>query len=243
MQKLLCVAALCVLCHSSAQQWPVAYDVNESLPVLDISLGPPVHQLPESVASADVAFKAALEQMQSKIADVIGDVLARFDGSTLMQRHPSSFLAAKETPGSFSVTVHVAKPEATQRTGKKTIEQTRHGAEAAVPDKLLPQFTSLTDMVCTALRVELTAQVESLSRPHHVSFLETSPLEANVHVTSSGVADAMARQMVEDSELSRGLAEELAEEHLLELEVKLLQAANDMMKSQLSLVLQKIVGT
>ena len=48
MQKLLCVAALCVLCHSSAQQWPVAYDVNESLPVLDISLGPPVHQLPES---------------------------------------------------------------------------------------------------------------------------------------------------------------------------------------------------
>ena len=87
-----------------------------------------------------------------------------------------------------------------------------------------------------------------------------------MHVTSSGVADAMARQMVrtcsglhvshclsvaygsciglqvEDSELSRGLAEELAEEHLLELEVKLLQAANDMMKSQLSLVLQKIVG-
>lgn len=48
MQKLLCVAALYVLRHSSAQQWPVAYDVNESLPVLDISLGPPVHQLPES---------------------------------------------------------------------------------------------------------------------------------------------------------------------------------------------------
>ena len=129
-----------------------------------------------------------------------------------MKRHPSSFLAAKETPGSFSVTVHVAKPEATQRTGKKTIEQTRlpclflsylwpvacgqsglcnvrHGAEAAVPDKLLPQFTSLTDMVCTALRVELTAQVESLSRPHHVSFLETSPLEACmviVNLSSAG---------------------------------------------------------
>lgn len=38
------------------------------------------------VASADVAFKAALEQMQSKIADVIGDVLARFDGDMLMHQ-------------------------------------------------------------------------------------------------------------------------------------------------------------
>ena len=54
MQKLFCVVAVCLLCHTDAQQWPVEYDVNESLPVLDISLGPPVHQMPESAVMGNV---------------------------------------------------------------------------------------------------------------------------------------------------------------------------------------------
>ena len=54
MQKLFCVVAVCLWCYTNAQQWPVAYDVNESLPVLDISLGPPVHQMPESAVMGNV---------------------------------------------------------------------------------------------------------------------------------------------------------------------------------------------
>ena len=43
---------------------------------------------------------------------------------------------------------------------------------------------------------------------------------------------------VQELESSMSLAEELAEEHVLELEVEFLQAANRMIKSQLPLALQ-----
>ena len=59
---------------------------------------------------------------------LVANCMLLVTGSTGVKRRQSSFLAVQEAPGSFSVTVHVAKEEAANRNATeqiKAIEQRR----------------------------------------------------------------------------------------------------------------------
>merc|ERR1712183_63069 len=232
----------------------------ESLPVVNVRLAAPKHPLPE-VAAEIAALEKQREQLE---ADLMDKLQAAFDTAlasaksrinkmiaSSMQLNTggsqTSFLQASEADFAIRVsTVAVPAPDPSIKGVMDKIEAKRNDAETKLLEQAASEMQGLTDIVLNELGAQIEAHAASLkTEAKHASFLAVSskalPAQADLRV-ESGAAFPTIASMVQGMEARRDSAESQAASKVLELELKLLQEENDMIKSSLSAAIQRIAA-
>lgn len=199
------------------------------------------------------AYASALEHARAEINKLV-------DGSLglLVIPSPTSssrFLQIKThkqthdgTEG-FSVKVNVAQAASTDPGTKglmERIEDARATAEKKLFEQACAEMQGLTNIVLHELGAQLHSHFAAFQRAGgHTAFFQTQqkdalPSTANVRIAASSEPFASVADMVEAMEAKRDTAEHLVEKSILELEIKLLEAENKMIKEKLGTAVQKI---
>merc|ERR1712083_1217206 len=110
------------------------------------------------------------------------------------------------------------------------------------------EMQGLTDIVLHELGAQLHAHSAALRHSNRrARFLQTYqsdklPKTANIRIAASSEPFARVADVVEAMEVKRDDAETLGRKHILELELKLLEAENKMIKDALANAAQKILA-
>lgn len=237
--------------------------VPESLPVVNVRLAAPKHPLPQVTAEIAVlekqreqietglmdklqaAFDTALASAKSRINKMIASSMQLEGGLR------ASFLQANEADFAIRVsTVAVPAPDPSIKVVMDAIEAKRSGAETNLLQQAASEMQGLTDIVLNELGAQIQAHALSLKNLNGkaaflaVSQQETSkalPVQANVRV-ESGAAFPTIASMVQGMEARRDNAESQEASKVLELELKLLQEENDMIKNALGAAIERITA-
>jgi len=236
----------------------------ESLPVINVRLAAPKHPLPEVTAEIAVlekerekleadlmdklhaAFDNALASAKGRINKMIASSMQLLDGGL-----QTSFLQASEPDFSIRVsTVAVPAPDPSIKGVMDKIEAKRSDAETKLLEQAVSEMQGLTDIVLNELGAQIQAHAVSLkATAKHAAFLAVSqqesskalPAQANVRV-ESGAAFPTIASMVQAMESRRDNAESQEASAVLELELKLLQEENAMIKTALGAAVQRIAA-
>ena len=155
----------------------------------------------------------------------------------------------------------VPPPDASIKSKLDAMEAKRADAEAQMLDQGIQEMGELTNVVVSELKESLQLQMSSLLIPTRgdvrlvspaATFLATAerdvpgmpvpeglPQELNVRVGSSDVPYPTIAGVAQDMETRRDTAEHLLRQRILELELKLLEAENELVKD----ALHKAVGS
>jgi len=111
-----------------------------------------------------------------------------------------------------------------------SLEGVRAAREKRVFQQALAEFAALTKIVVNQLKVEL-----GMSPSSGIGFLEYGvlPRQANVRVLASDVGFPTIAGLVQDAQLHRDASEAAARSAILDLEMKLLQAENEVIAAAL----------
>jgi len=123
------------------------------------------------------------------------------------------------------------------------LQHKEQDAELQLLDKTQQEINSLAELVWSTLESELSSQVEAVigRSTKAIGFLAL-PEQANVRVTSSDVSEASVGKLVQDMETRRGVAGELAQERVLDMELTYLKAVNGMIRGQLATAIGRILA-
>lgn len=227
----------------------------DDLPVIQVRLAPPERQLPQVAAEIgelsglrqhletdlmrqlDVAYKATLDAASAAIANLVDDSLSkRFTANGL------GFARKLSDNRQFSIKVNVApleEPDASLKGSIERIEDKRATDERAMFDQACAEMNALSDILLNELGAELHAQV---GRTRNAAFLQRRssalPNMANVRVVASEAPFATVADLVELMEFERDQTESLERKHIMELEMRLIQAE----KEQIAAALKRAVG-
>lgn len=252
---LFCIRAWIVRSRS----WSVS---DNNLPVIQVKLAPPQQQLPDIQAETNqlqslreqleteyagrlqAAYSKALERARIEITKMV-------DGSLGFLVNPASkrsvrFLEVKRheqkpTGAGFGVKVNVAQVDAPSAATKGLIEKIEN--KKAVEEKHMfeqacAEMQALTEVVLHELGTALHSHAAALPRAGSAAWLQTLqvaslPSVANIKIAASSVPFARVSDLVEAMETKRDAAESLERKSILELELKLLEAENSLIKEAL----------
>lgn len=239
---------------------------SETLPVVNIRLGAPKNPMPEVAAEI-----AALEQEREHLEAEFDDTLqAAFDAALASAKSQinkmvaasmhfssssrTSFLQTSEPAFAIKVsTVPVPVPDASIKGVMDKIEAKRNDAEKKMLEQACSEMQGLTAIVLNELGAQMQTHamaLQSLSSravAKGTGFLAVSqaskalPEQANVRVEAGAPFPTIAG-MVQDMETRRDNAESQEASKVLEMELKLLQEENAMIKSALSSAIQRITA-
>jgi len=214
-------------------------------PIVQVKLAPPTLPQPQVVAelakleqsreanegeqmsALRLAYDEALAAAKVEIANVVGGM-----GKTVAR---TSFLSisGRKTEEDFAVRIHldpVPPPDLAIKVQIDSLEGVRAAREKRVFQQALAEFAALTKIVVNQLKVEL-----GMSPSSGMGFLEYGvlPRQANVRVLASDVGFPTIAGLVQDAQLHRDASEDAARSAILDLEMKLLQAENEVIAAAL----------
>jgi len=227
------------------------------LPILEVSLAPPVDPLPEvSKQTGDVerrvdaTMEAGLALVKQAYVRAVKDARARVSGivdrameTAKLDVVPTSFLAAGLAPGDVaSVTVRVSdglKRLPTVHGNVAALGQSIVRAESSFFEEVAKDMSRVSDQIADKLRVELHQQLEAaagrgVSLPASAGFLAVPELPRQLTVRSvvSDVPYASAASMVRDMSLRSSATEKLAVTSALNMLAQLVQTENALIQAK-----------
>lgn len=254
---------------ASSRSWSVSED---SLPVIQVKLAPPQQQLPDIQAETN-QLQSLREELETEYAEKLQaaygkaveqarvEINKMIDGSLGLFVNPSPkgsarFLEIKrhqQSPASagFGVKVNVAQaaaPSAATKGMIEKIEDKKAAGEKHMFEQACAEMQGLTEVVLHELGAVLHTHAAALQRADHVSWIQTQesatlPAVANVKIAASSVPFARVSDLVEAMEAKRDAAESLEKKSIVELELKLLEAENSLIKEALGSAALKIMAS
>jgi len=225
------------------------------------------HLEAQALVDLDSAFDVALADAKTQIYTLVEGTLHIFEKSaSLKAGRPLSFLQKHEeteiSTGSdeFAIKISmlpVAGPSPESKQQMDNIEGKRAVHEKDVFMQAREELAGLTDIVLNELGAAISTNVAGFSklsgntnlasRSKSVSFLETAagaglPSKAVVRVAPSDEAFPKVSDLVQDMENRRDSAESLVRTRILEVELKLLQAENEIIQDALNSAIQRILA-
>lgn len=201
-----------------------------------------------------IAFNRELTDARARISDTVGKAMSAFDGSHLSS--PSgpghsglsfAVMDGKDDIDTLTLKVNVRAVPAADlsiRDTVGTIEHKRADQEKLMFERSKSEMRGLTDIVLSELEAQLRFQVDAclgrLKGKGH-GFFGAKPHEANVRVRTPELTFPTVTTLAQDMEKRRDTSESLAAARIMELELKLLRAENEMIKDALRASVARIL--
>jgi len=211
----------------------------------------------DKMSKLRAGYNRALQSAEAKIGDAVGSMVKFLQENAGSKGPPASFLVSRSQAGFVegpSVKVKlspVAKPDASITTELEAIEAKRSSEEAEMLDRAAEEMSELTDIVVVELKKSLQQQMGVFFGSVTLSFLEVEeqgvpaslpPKQANVRIGTSETPYPTVVGLAHDMEVRRNIAEHLLRQKVLELELKLLEAENDLIKQTLEKALGSVLA-
>lgn len=198
----------------------------------------------ESALEKDLgqAYKAELVDAKAKITKLVQAALGHKSMSFLQKQTSRT----RESEDEFRVKVSVANPAVIDPAIAATVnamESKRAGLEESLVKQACAEMSALTSLVLGELGHSLVQASTRRHRKEAVAFLQKTsssnkagslPKQANLRIQATSLAFPRIADLIQELHCQRDLAENRERRHIIELELSLLQAENQMVSDALS---------
>lgn len=266
------LVAWIAVAHASPS-WPIEYSESpDTLPIIQVQLAPPHKPLPEVAAAlakmdatrtaqekeqmmaAEAAYNASWGVAVKVLTASIDRLMKAFEnpGSPAsFKQAPTSFLAARaefmENKHKLTARINLlasTSPAASLESHIEAIEQKRSKDEANIFKQATSEMAGLTQIVQSEVEAQVAQYANAFILRKTPSFLTRGgAMTTNVRVSASTEPFPTVRSLVEGMERGRDASESIIRGRLLELELQLLRAENDLISDRLKSWVEHILQT